>query len=132
MIDAAQAGFDLGFEGDTPILCRADALLLRELVGNLIDNAIKHASGGNAITVRTRQSGAEAILEVEDNGCGIPSDLRATVSDRFVSGASGTAAHSGLGLAIVNEIARLFGGDMTLTPGPSGTGLTVAVRLARP
>ncbi len=129
VIEAAQAGFDLGFEGDAPVLCKADALLLRELVGNLIDNAIKHASGGNAITVRARQNGARAILEVEDNGCGIPPDLRATVSDRFVSSASETSAHSGLGLAIVNEIARLFGGGMTLAPSPAGPGLTVAVTL---
>ena len=129
VIEAARAGFDLGFEGDAQVPCRADPVLLRELVGNLIDNAIKHAAGGGVITVRARRQGAAAVLEVEDDGCGIPPGLRATVSDRFVSGGAGTAAHSGLGLAIVGEIARLFGGDMTLVPGPAGAGLTVAVRL---
>lgn len=129
VVAAAKAGFDLGFEGEETVTCRGDPLLLRELIGNLIDNAVKHAKGGRSITVRVQNGGNDAVLQVEDDGEGIPEDRRAAVLQRFVSGGDETAGHSGLGLAIVAEVVKLFEGSIDLMSGEGDRGLAVTIHL---
>ena len=134
VVPAAQAGFDLGFEGEGPIWCLGDPVLLREMVSNLIDNAIRHASGGQSILVRVEANGPSALVAVEDDGCGIPAELSDAVMRRYVSGTSQSPLHngsagSGLGLAIVGEIASLFGGDVRIGSTGHARGTQVEVRL---
>ena len=119
------AGIDLGFEGDGPLFVRGEPLLLGELVGNLVENAIAYA-GANVATVRTCRDGG-VVFEIEDDGRGLTGEEMARVRRRFSRGAS-TARGTGLGLPIVEEIAELFGGTLSLSAGAGGKGLKVRVR----
>lgn len=126
--EARIAGIDLGFEGDDKVMVRAEPLLIGELLSNLIGNALAYAGSGAEVTVRVvRKDGA--LLEVEDNGPGIPPDRIETVRRRFSRGDSIGKPGAGLGLPIVEEIAALFGGSMDILPGTAGRGVCVRVRL---
>lgn len=121
---ARRGGVDLGFDGDTPLEIDGQAELLQELLGNLIDNAIRYAGRGAVVTVRV----TGRRLLVEDNGPGVASFERESVFKRFYRGeASASRDGSGLGLSIVREIARLHGATVTLGD-TRGGGLTVAVK----
>ena len=98
-------------------------LLLRELINNLIDNALQHTPRGGSVTVRVARSQADddadvegaqqdavsprarILLEVEDTGVGIPAADHPRIFDRFYQVLGGRSEGSGLGLAIVMEIA---------------------------
>ena len=122
-----QAGQDLGFELATAWVV-GDPLLLEELLGNLIHNAIEHAGSGSRITIRTGVQGGCSELCVEDDGRGIAAGEQASVWQRFRRGRGAEGTGSGLGLAIVKDIARLHGAQATLAAGESGRGLRVSVR----
>lgn len=123
---AAEAGIDLGYEGEATLIIAAEPLLLGELLSNLISNAILHAGRGAVVTVRVLRQGVAAVLEVEDDGPGIPPEARAALRSRFARG-TGASPGMGLGLPIVEEIATLFGGSLTLGEGGGGRGLVVRV-----
>lgn len=121
-------GQDLGFGLDpAPVL--ADPLLLRELVANLVFNAVQHAGANAKITVRCRREGEQCVLEVEDDGPGIAHGERERVWDRFYRGAGASSLGTGLGLPIVHDIARLHGGHCALRPRADDSGLVVSVSL---
>ena len=126
---AAEADIDLGFEGE-PVQVRAEPVLLSEALANLIDNALAYAGRGAMVTVSVGADGDHAILAVTDDGPGIPPDARARLGARFARGAEG-AEGLGLGLAIVAEIAALFGGSFALLDGPDGRGLRAELRLRK-
>ncbi len=125
---AADADIDLGFEEVEPATVEAEPLLLRELLGNLISNAIAYAGRDSEITVRVRKIDGRACLEVEDNGIGIPAEKRAVVRQRFARGEGNVAPGAGLGLAIVEEIATLFKAELVLEDGAGGQGLKASIR----
>ena len=125
---AADADIDLGFEEVEPATVEAEPLLLRELLGNLISNAIAYAGRGSEITVRVRKIDGRACVEVEDNGIGIPPEKRAIVRQRFARGEGNVAPGAGLGLAIVEEIATLFKAELVLEDGSGGRGLKASIR----
>ncbi len=124
---ARDAGIDLGFEGEGVALIRAEPLLIGELLRNLIENAIAYAGNGAEVTVRVTAQPTGIQLDVEDNGPGIPPDGRQVARQRFARGGRGEAPGMGLGLPIVEEIAGLFGGHLTLGEGPDGRGLKASV-----
>jgi signal transduction histidine kinase len=93
---------------------------LRILGANLVDNAIRH---GRRVEVRVYQDGPSAVLEVADDGPGIPPAERERVFDRFYRGADAQGAGSGLGLAIARQVAELHGGRIELADGLAGRGL---------
>lgn len=122
------ASQDLGFDlQPAPVL--GQALLLREMAGNLIHNAIQHAGPGARVTVRTHVSADRAVLEVEDDGRGLPPEELEHAWDRFHRGRGATGLGTGLGLAIVRDIARIHRGDAFLRTGPGGHGLVACVTL---
>ena len=125
---ALAAGQDLGFDL-APAFVEGDRLLLQEMLGNLVHNAIAHAGTGVRITVRTRSEGHRSVLEVTDDGCGLPAHERAAVWERFRRGTQAGGVGSGLCLAIVRDIARLHGGDAALEAGAGGRGLRATVTL---
>jgi signal transduction histidine kinase len=98
------------------VMLRGDARLLRRLVRNLLDNAQRH--GRPPIEVELRRSGARASLSVIDAGDGIPPSEREHVFLPFHR-LRGDRKGAGLGLALVRQIARLHGGDATVTPRPA-------------
>jgi two-component system OmpR family sensor kinase len=101
---------------------------LREVVGNLIDNALKYAPGSN-VRASVERDGRYAILSVSDDGPGMSAMLRARAFDRFSRGDErGSVPGSGLGLAIVKRIVTRAGGDVDLES-TLGEGTRVSVRL---
>jgi two-component system, OmpR family, sensor histidine kinase TctE len=126
---ARARSIDLGFEEDAQVTVMGRADLLAELVGNLIDNAIRYAGDHAVITVRIARDAERARLEVVDNGPGIAADERDAVFDRFYRSAATQAVEgTGLGLSIVREIVRVHQGEITLEEAPGG-GLLVRVSL---
>jgi two-component system sensor histidine kinase TctE len=117
---------DLGFELEAASV-QGDALLLREALANLVHNAIEYSPHGGRVTVRTGRRGAQAFVEVEDDGPGIAPAERERVLERFyrVPGTPGTG--SGLGLAIVREIAAGHGATIEIAEGNAGKGCRVAI-----
>jgi two-component system, OmpR family, sensor histidine kinase TctE len=91
-------------------------VMLREMLSNLIDNAIRYTPAGGRITVRVRpEPAARAVhLEVEDTGIGIPAAERERVLERFYRILGRDGDGSGLGLAIVREIVTMHGGALTI------------------
>ncbi|MFG6487755.1 sensor histidine kinase N-terminal domain-containing protein [Roseateles sp. BYS78W] len=129
---ARRRAMDLGFdEPSKTASVQGNELLLRELIANLIDNAILYGHEGGVVNVRV-SSGDGVVLEVEDNGPGIAPQDGEQVFERFyrargvvVAGKPG----SGLGLSIVRDIATAHGGRVELLQPASGTGLCVRVTL---
>lgn len=120
---------DLGFDGSAPVAIEGQALLLRELVSNLVDNAIRYTPGNGRIDVTVQRGAAgSASIVVEDNGPGIPPEERAKVFDRFYRLRGSPADGCGLGLAIVRQIANRHGAAVELGQAVSGTGLRVTVQ----
>lgn len=126
---AAEKAIALNFEHhDTPIVY-GDAHLLRQLVGNLVDNAIKFTEQGS-VDVSVGQNHESAWIEVADSGPGIAQDELAQIFERFYradKARSRIVPGTGLGLAIVRSIARVHGGDATAARAPSGGALLSVV-----
>jgi two-component system sensor histidine kinase TctE len=107
---AVAAGVDLGYEGEDALSVRADKLLLREALHNMIDNALRYAGRGTTVTLRTTATGKQCEMRVEDNGPGLSEENLKHVFERFWR-ASEMPGGCGLGLAIVAEIAQRHGGS---------------------
>ncbi len=121
---------DLGLEL-RPARMRGDAFLMAELLSNLLDNAISYTPAGGRITVSTTTEGGYAVLQVEDDGVGIPASERENVFRRFyrIDGSSGEGC--GLGLAIVQEIAHLHGGKTVIGLPAGGRGTVIRVSIPK-
>jgi two-component system sensor histidine kinase TctE len=124
---ADKAGIDLGAEAE-PVNVQGDAGLLEDLLENLVDNALKYAPGGGHVTVRGANDGATTYLEVEDDGPGIPESQRVRVRERFYRLPGSAGIGCGLGLAIVEEIARVHGAAFSIGTGAEGRGARMRVR----
>ncbi len=109
---ALAAQVDLGYEGDDTVLVAGEKLLLREVLNNLIDNALHYAGAGATLTVRVTRIDQRCRLEVEDDGPGLPEADLPRAFERFWR-ASELPGGCGLGLAIVAEIAHRHGGTAT-------------------
>lgn len=126
---ALQRRIDLGFEGaGMPVMVRGDAARLRELLDNLLDNAVRYSRDAGRVTVRVLT--APPTIDVNDDGPSIPPEERARVFERFHRLLGSGQEGSGLGLAIAQEIAELHGGEITLREDDSdGIGNTFSLIL---
>jgi signal transduction histidine kinase len=125
---ALAAGVELtaDVEGDLPIL-DIDPVRIREVLANLVANALRHTPAGGHVTVAGGVDGARWVrLEVRDTGRGIDPALLPHVFERFVKGADSRG--SGLGLAIARQLVVAHGGEIT-AESPAGSGTTIRVRL---
>lgn len=125
---AITAQLDLGFDL-RPARLLGDPYLIRELLENLIDNALRHTSSGGHVTVATRSDGGVVEVTVDDSGPGIPEALRFKVFERFYRQADEHKTGSGLGLAIVRQIAIRHEGDAEALHSSALGGLRVRIRL---
>jgi two-component system, OmpR family, sensor histidine kinase TctE len=112
---------DFGFEGAEHLQVMGNAILLREALGNLVENALRYAAGPSnspstalTVTLRVREADGLAVVEVEDNGIGLSDTDRARAFERFVR-VSDLPGGVGLGLPIVREIAQRHGGEVKAT-----------------
>ena len=123
----------LADRGPVPVDGNPDEL--HRLTVNLLDNGLRHTPAGTEIRVAVERRNGDAVLEVSDDGPGIPPGMEAQVFSRFVRGAgpSDVAGDSGagLGLAIVKAVAVSHGGDVDAGPSPAG-GARFTVRLPLP
>jgi two-component system sensor histidine kinase TctE len=132
---ALRAKIDLGMDddaasdGQAPLQISANALLLREALTNVLDNAIKYAGSGGEITVRVQPDEDHVLIVVSDNGPGIAEADRARVFERFVR-ATDHGEGCGLGLSIVKDIVTQHGGTVVLQDAKPH-GLQVVLRLPR-
>jgi len=107
---------ELGFESDEPaLIIKGDAILLRELLANLLDNAITYGNEHGNILIKLERNPTPCLI-VEDDGPGIPESERQRIFERFyrIPGTAGVGC--GLGLAIVKEIADLHKARLRLRP----------------
>lgn len=128
-LDAATArGIDLGLDA-AAVHVMGHAWLLRELLSNLVDNAVKYSHEGGSVTIRCGRRGAVPFLEVEDDGPGVAAAEMSRILERFyrVQGTQGEG--NGLGLAIAEEIARVHHTHLQVQAGAGGRGLKVTLPL---
>ncbi|GLS15531.1 sensor histidine kinase [Hydrogenophaga electricum] len=134
---ALEHGIDLGYEGPDAIpesaLIDGNPTLLQEMTRNVVDNAIHYSGAGGVVTVRVlldRFSGVQ-VLQVEDDGPGIPENERAFVLQPFYRALGTNVDGSGLGLAIVHEIAQQHNAVIAMEdahPDAARRGLRVSIR----
>ncbi|MDP2693782.1 MAG: sensor histidine kinase N-terminal domain-containing protein [Gallionella sp.] len=133
MLALARAkAIDLGFEGDQRLPVRGEPVLLRELVANLVHNAISYTPPGGRVTVRVTLHEGQPQLSVVDNGPGIAPDERTKVFERFYRSTATSEPGTGLGLAIVKEICDRHQIAVAIEDGPAGQGLSIELRWPRP
>ncbi|CAM4424808.1 signal transduction histidine kinase [Paenibacillus endophyticus] len=115
----------------SPIVVKGDANRLKQVIINLIDNALKFTPAGGTIRVVTRAEHEAAMLTVSDSGCGIEAEDLPHVTEKFYKASTGQGG-SGLGLAICKEIIELHGGQLTIdSERGAGTIVTIRVPLMR-
>ncbi|MDG4854890.1 MULTISPECIES: sensor histidine kinase [unclassified Mesorhizobium] len=125
---AVERNIDLGLEEAGPVPVIGDGTMLREMIVNLVDNALRYTPASGTVTVKLAAIGREGVLTVTDTGPGIPAEEREQVFERFYRIAGAAEEGSGLGLAIVREVVENAGGSVALG-GAAGSGLRVEVRL---
>jgi two-component system, OmpR family, sensor histidine kinase TctE len=118
---------DLGFDAPhEKATIHGDAARIKDLIDNLIDNAVRYTPCHGQITVSVLNDSRPQLV-VTDNGPGIPVEQRERVFERFYSVLGNGADGSGLGLAIVREIARIHNAETRIDTAPNGTGTRVSV-----
>jgi two-component system OmpR family sensor kinase len=128
---AVQPERQISVQGDGPLIVRGDAARLRQVLTNLLANALQHTPVSAAVEVRLRRGTGEAVLEVADRGPGMAPEAASRVFERFYrADASRTRASggSGLGLSIVSALVAAHAGSVELDTAP-GQGATFRVRL---
>lgn len=130
LTQARSKHIDLGYEGEQArVSVAGDPLLLSELCANLLDNALKYTPPHGTVTVSLRRERDAVLLEVEDSGPGIAEALTNQALQPFQRlDNAGDVAGAGIGLALVNDIARLHRTHPQLMRSESLGGLRVSVR----
>ncbi|TMC00670.1 MAG: hypothetical protein E6J42_00020 [Chloroflexi bacterium] len=131
---SAEKQVSINAHADGPAIVEGDPLRLRQLLTILVDNSIKYSPAGAAVDVRARAAGERALLQVTDNGRGIPAEAVPQIFERFYrvdKARSREMGGAGLGLSIARWIAETHGGSIDIQSEPGkGTTVTVALPLA--
>jgi signal transduction histidine kinase len=112
---------------------RGDAERLRQVLTNLVDNAVKYSPAGDEVAVRARRENGRVLIEVIDHGPGIPYDQQRLIFEKFgrADVAGGSKPGTGLGLFIARSIAEAHGGTLDVRSGHTGSTFTLALPLRR-
>jgi two-component system, OmpR family, sensor kinase len=133
--DAHVAGPDHQWELDLPeepVVVTGDAARLHQVLTNLLANARIHTGAGTVVTTRLSTEPTQSVLQVIDNGPGIPAALQSEVFERFARGdtsRSRKGGSTGLGLAIVSAVVKAHNGTITVDSAPGRTEFTVRLPL---
>jgi signal transduction histidine kinase len=127
---AEQRGMTIETAGEREVPVRIDEAAFDRALTNVVDNAIKYGSEGQAIRIALARQGQEAVLTVDDEGTGVPAAEREYVFEPFRRGATAaqSSGGSGIGLSVVRDIVRLHGGSVRIVAAPTG-GARVEIRL---
>ena len=129
---AIERDIDLGFDApDAAATIDGNAFLLKEMINNVLDNALRYTQRGGQVTVRVAPDTSVIKLAVEDTGPGIPPADRERVFERFYRVLETGSEGCGLGLAIVREIAQSHNAEIALDSGPNGVGTSVQIAFPR-
>lgn len=128
---AAQKQIHLSFESDGEAMVMADETLLRLIIGNVLENAIKYTPEDGAVAITLATDTAVVRCQVRDTGPGIPEAERKLVFERFYRVGTPKQIGTGLGLAIVAESVARLSGKIALKSPEEGTGLIVEITLPR-
>jgi two-component system sensor histidine kinase TctE len=125
---ALEKNIDLGFESEAKqIWIHGDGVSLKEMLCNLVDNAIRYTQPAGHITISMVSELGRAVLRVEDNGPGIEPQHRERVFERFYRVLGSGQSGSGLGLSIVAEVAKRHGAEIKLEHGGNGVGTRISI-----
>jgi two-component system sensor histidine kinase TctE len=127
---ADRSRIDLGAD-TTAVSVSGNAWLLEDALENLIDNALKYTPAGGRVTTRCGMENGRAFLEVEDDGPGIPESERQRVRERFYRRPGSPGIGCGLGLAIVDQIARAHHASLSIGNGADGRGTRMRIQFDR-
>jgi two-component system, OmpR family, sensor histidine kinase QseC len=126
----ADSDVELSFAPLTPaVTVQGYEAALAALLRNLLENALRHLPAGGQVQLSVEQIGRDAIVEVIDDGPGIPAERRAAVFARFHRETGSRGDGYGLGLSIVQRAAQLHGATIELLDSPHGSGLRVRVAI---
>lgn len=133
---ATERHIDYSMTAPDELMAEADSEKLQRVLLNLLSNAFKFTPDGGAIAMRLSRQDSQALIEVQDNGPGVPLAMRETVFERFRQGEGDMQRRhggTGLGLAIVKDFVELHGGTASLDEAPGGGALfSVRLPLAAP
>jgi PAS domain S-box-containing protein len=118
--------------GTEPLVVRGDAVRLEQVVGNLLDNAVKYTPAPGSIKIHVEREADEAVIRVEDRGVGIAGDVLAKIFDVFAQADASldrSRGGLGLGLALVRALVELHGGTVSARSAGPGLGSEFSVRL---
>jgi signal transduction histidine kinase len=113
----------------TPAVVPAIRDDVHRLILNLLENAVEHTPPGTSVRACTYTENGDGVVVVEDDGPGIPADLRRRVFERFVRGGREGSRGSGLGLAIVRAVVDSHHGSVALEPPSAGSGSRFVIRI---
>ncbi len=122
--DHAEHGRQVSFEGEERVVVTGQSLGLKRLFSNLVDNALKYGSNAR---LTLRREGAQIVVDVADDGPGVPADQREAVFEPFVRLNEEGTRGAGLGLAAARSIARAHGGDIVILDAEKGALLRVTL-----
>jgi signal transduction histidine kinase len=129
---AEAAGQELRVDADEPVEALGDELRAQQIVRALVENAIRHTPAGTSVAVEVYEAPDGVVLEVRDDGPGIPEEDQKHLFQRFYRAAGGKASGSGLGLAIASELASRLEGSIAVVSGPGDTVFTLKLPAAGP
>jgi K+-sensing histidine kinase KdpD len=113
-----------------PAPVQADPALLKQVFGNVLENAIKFSPEESVVMVRTRREAGALVVDVADEGCGVPPENRERIFQRFFRAPGARAPGLGLGLYITRSLAEMLGGGVTACERPDGRpGLVLSITL---
>lgn len=127
--EARQVRFETAADGGQ-VPCRTDPMRVRQIIVNLLSNAVRHSPPGEAVRVELTQSDTRLRIDVVDRGEGISPEQQAVIFDAFARGPSESGAGSGLGLTLSRQLARLLGGDLRVESA-LGAGARFILEIAR-
>lgn len=127
--EAAGKGIEFDLSAPPDCLVRGDPTALSVMLDNVIDNAVKYGKEEGHIVVSVAHENAQVVVSIKDDGPGVAPGDRPRLFDRFFRIAGSEAPGSGLGLSIVDKIARAYGGTASVGDGLAGRGLGVTIRL---
>jgi two-component system, sensor histidine kinase len=124
-----EAGVELHFEAEQrPFPARVNQIMIHEIFANLIDNAIRYNNAGGRVVIRLFDEHGKHVVEVEDDGPGIPDEEKDKVFTRFYRmNRDQSRVGSGLGLAIVQSVAATLNAEINVSAGTMGRGLRIRV-----